>query len=60
MVGRDLDHDQLVMIYWVIMNLVTLSNLNATTKIKEKLAEMMEKKEGDKEPVKAWKEHNEE
>ena len=48
------------MIYWVIMNLVTQSNLSAAVKIEEKLAEIMEKKEGDEEPIKAWKEHNEE
>ena len=29
-------------------------------KIEEKMMEMLVKKEGDKEPVKAWKEHNEE
>ena len=49
----------MVMIYWVLMNLVTESNISATAKVEEKLAEMMEKKEGDEEPVKAWKEHNE-
>ena len=48
------------MIYWVIMNLVTHSNLSAVAKIEEKLAEMMAKKEGGEEPIKAWKEHNEE
>ena len=44
------------MIYWVIMNLVTHSALN----IKAKLEEMAAKKEGDVEPLKSWKEHNEE
>ena len=44
------------MLYWVLMNLVTHAAMN----IEEKVEEIMEKKEGDSEPSKAWKEHNEE
>ena len=53
--GRASVHDRLVMIYWVLMNLVTYSNLSAAAKVEEKLAEMMAKKEGDEDPIKAWK-----
>ena len=49
-------HNRLVMLYWVMMNLVTHSTIN----IEAKMEEVAAKKEGDMEPVKAWKEHNEE
>ena len=54
--GRVSAHDHLVMLYWVLMNLVTHAAMN----IEEKVEEMMEKKEGDSEPSRAWKEHNKE
>ena len=56
MVGRASAHDCLVMLYWVLMNLVTHVAMN----IEAKMEEMLAKKEGDLEPSRAWKEHNEE
>ena len=54
-VRRDSAHDHLVMLYWVLMNLVTHLAMN----IEAKVEEIMEKKEGDSDPSKAWKENNE-
>ena len=47
MAGRASTYDQLVMLYWVIMNL--LMNVSLILEVK---------RDGDEEFVKAWKDHN--
>ena len=55
MAGRASTYDRIIMLYWVIMNLVTHVTLNLEAKKEDVVA----KKEGDEEPTRAWKDHNE-
>ena len=56
--GRASAHDHPVMIYWVLMNLVSQVNIKSVAIIGEQLEAILAKREGDEEPVRAWKEHN--
>ena len=45
--GRASAHDRLVMLYWVIMNLATHSDLNVEAKMEVNMEEVAAKKDGD-------------